>query len=193
MVIHVIFAFASVRHNGTPSRCSTVTVITTLHASVGMRSEFDITPSFIIWANVKWLIHQKTLSRLQMWGFISKAPVIKTLLLSWLPISEFLVFPLMGLDPVGLLICRCPKQEDSICLLAYICDSHMSKSTWWKGKSMKRCSATSRFCWAYMQSADLRALSHSWVSVGRAIICVSNRMGRRTQTVITPPTPLPPQ
>lgn len=70
MVIHVIFAFASAWHNGTPSRCSSVTVITTPRASVGMRSEFDITASFIIRANVKWLIHQKAVGRFQGRGFI---------------------------------------------------------------------------------------------------------------------------
>lgn len=161
MVIHVIFAFASVQHNGTPSRCSTVTVITTLRASVGMRSEFDITASFVIRANVKWLIHQKALSRLQDSSQISKLLLWETLLATH--IWGF-VFVFKGTHSGWTFECHCPKQV-SIRLWTFVWLSRVT-TTWWKRTFLKRCYATSCFCWACMQSADLRALSRSWASTG---------------------------
>lgn len=187
MVIHVIFAFASVQHNGTPSRCSTVTVITTLRASVGMRSEFWYYTVFHNLSKCKMIntsenteyiargrIYLKSLSSYDQNVLV----LIATEVLFCLKWNSIWVDFWMPLPKTG-----------GFHLLAYTCGSHMSKPTWWKRKFKKRCSATSRFRSAYMQNVDLHALNRSWVSAGLAIMCVSNRTGGQT---VTPPPPPPP-
>lgn len=173
MVIHVIFAFASARHNGTPSRCSSVTVITTPRASVGMRSEFDITASFIIRANVKWLIHQKAARRFQGRGFISNLQTPARGNVALPMASQIWDFVLKEPNLGGPLNVADQHRFPSACVHSR--GSHVSKPTWGKRTFAKRCSAASRFCCPHF---NLRAHGRSWASTGRAIICVSKRTRR---------------
>lgn len=158
------------RGNGTPSRCSSVTVITAPRASVGMRSEFDITASFIIRANVKWLIHQKAARRFQGRGFILNLQTPARGNVALPMASQIWGFVLKEPNLGGPLNVAAQYRFPSACVRSR--GSHVSKPTWGKRTFTKRCSTASRFCCAHF---NLRALSCSWASAGRAIVCVSKR------------------